>query len=220
MTGKRVSSNATSRSIKLFGAIIPNHSCLNIKSEQSENLQVSSHLCRDQCDQDAFLGLGRLRLARAAAGRHHPPGLPRPARDGRIQEWQAAQCGRRFCRSSDERGGVGGAGCMVDAVIPVSFGASPSATPAYSATLAGASVISGAMIGRLIDLTPSPCRAYSPNRVKPARKRSQFIRAIKFTLISLGHTASHSRCMEQAPKPSRSIAATMLMTRRLRSGWP
>ena len=54
MTRKRVSSNATSRSIKLFGAIIPNHSCLNIKSEQSENLQVSSHLCRDQCDQDAF----------------------------------------------------------------------------------------------------------------------------------------------------------------------
>jgi hypothetical protein len=45
---------------------------------------------------------------------------------------------------------------MVDAVIPVSFGASPSPSPAYSATLAGASVISGAMIGRLIDLTPSP----------------------------------------------------------------
>jgi hypothetical protein len=50
-------------------------------------------------------------------------------------------------------------------------------------------------------------------RVRLARKYSGFIRAMKSTLIPLGHTAWQSRCMVQLPKPSSSMTATIARTR-------
>src|SRR5262249_33105292 len=69
----------------------------------------------------------------------------------------------------------------------------------------------------IIDTVDS--NAYFPT-LKLARRYSLFIRTINPVLISLGHTASHSRCIVQLPKPSLSIAATILSTRVSRSGCP
>src|SRR5450432_1428524 len=49
---------------------------------------------------------------------------------------------------------------------------------------------------------------------------SRFILAMKLMLMSLGQAASHSLWLEQWPKPSASICATILRTRSTRSGWP
>src|SRR6478735_8696553 len=49
---------------------------------------------------------------------------------------------------------------------------------------------------------------------------SRFILAMKLMLMSFGQTASHSLWLEQWPKPSASICATILRTRSARSGAP
>ena len=53
---------------------------------------------------------------------------------------------------------------------------------------------------------------------KLANKNSRFKRAIFVTFTSFGQTASHSYSLEQFPKPSLSMASSMLSARFERSG--
>src|SRR5260370_37004770 len=57
-------------------------------------------------------------------------------------------------------------------------------------------------------------------RLQLARIKSRFMRAITSSLISFGHTASHSPMFVQLPNSSRFTAATMLRMRSWRSGCP
>ena len=62
---------------------------------------------------------------------------------------------------------------------------------------------------------------YSPMlRRKLAFEYSRFNFAMKLALISAGQTASHSYVLVRFPKPSASIARTILTTRLVRSGSP
>ena len=65
-----------------------------------------------------------------------------------------------------------------------------------------------------------PPRLFSLRLPTVALIYSWFIFEMNLVLISLGQTASHSRCMVQFPNPSLSIASTILRTRSVRSGWP
>ena len=59
---------------------------------------------------------------------------------------------------------------------------------------------------------PTESAGYFP--FNSATAYSRFMRAMKLRLISFGQTASHEPVTVQLPKPSASIAVTMLATRR------
>jgi hypothetical protein len=56
--------------------------------------------------------------------------------------------------------------------------------------------------------------------VAEAFTKSRFMRAMKSTEMPFGHADSHSPWLVQPPKPSLSMAVTMLRARSGRSAWP